>query len=62
MFVGTPKERLIGAMHFCAWFAMGAFVASTLEYHLNVVSWTEQTTALAGGIVASAAAFVSKSV
>jgi hypothetical protein len=41
---------------------MGAFVASTLEYHLDFKEWTEKSAAVWGGSVAALTALLIKSV
>lgn len=62
MLTGTAHERIIAGLTIVAWFAMGAFLGSTLEYYFNFSSLSEQSTALFGGVLASGAALALKSV
>lgn len=52
----------MAALTIIAWFAMGAFLGSTIEHYFNFSTFSEQSTALFGGAVASVAAVVLKSV
>ena len=62
MFFGTYQQRGKAALSLVGWFAMGAFIASTLEHHLDLRGLTEQSAAIWGGGIATAAAFFIKSV
>jgi hypothetical protein len=62
MLRGTAQQRVKAVFTLCSWFAMGAFVASTLEYHLDFKEWTEKSAAVWGGSVAALTALLIKSV
>lgn len=62
MFSGTPNEKVRVALVATGWFAMGAYVASSIEHHLNLFAAADGTVALVGGLVASVAAAIAKAV
>jgi hypothetical protein len=62
MIYGPNQQRLKAVISLMSWFAMGAFIASTLEYHFDLKFLTEQTAAVWGGATATVAALLIKSV
>lgn len=59
---GTPVEKMRVALVAIGWFAMGAYIASGLEHHLNVFAAGDGTIAVAGGLLATAVAAIAKAV
>jgi hypothetical protein len=62
MLNGSGREKLHVSLVAMGWFAMGAYVASSLEHHLNFFAGSDGMVAVAGGIVAWLAAAVVKAV
>lgn len=62
MLHGTRIEKLHVALVATGWFAMGAYVASSLEHHLNLFAGSDGVVAFVGGVIASAAAAIAKAV
>ena len=62
MLYGTRRERYASLWTLATWFCMGAFAASTIEYHMDLLALSEQGAALVGGTAASILALVVKAV
>ena len=53
MLYGARRESISSLWTLATWFYMGAFAASTIEYHMDVSALSEQGAALVGGTAAS---------
>jgi hypothetical protein len=62
MLYGTRREKITSVWTVATWFCMGAFAASTIEYHMDLLALSEQGAALVGGTAASVLALVVKAV
>ena len=50
---GSATQRTKAALTIVGWFAMGAFVVSSLEHHLNLLTVPDSVVAICGGAVAA---------
>lgn len=57
---GNRAQRIRAISTLVSWFAMGAFVFSTLDHHFPIVAISDHVVALVGGVTATIAAFCIK--